>query len=287
MDIVTAIDKILPEISQEEYFRQFYDIKCDDKFYYIYKHVSFDQDLKVLDIFKKCLLKFTPPKFFNDPFDCVADIIFESEDKTNRSLEISEKMQFNLASKLSVTCFNNDPLSILMWSHYADSHKGFLVEFRIPHPFIAPVPSCLNFLAVKYTNNFPQVLINSKNYFENLNGNQMLELVSHLYLTKSKEWSYEKEFRVLSWDYDSNNFQTLLKAIPPICISSVVLGAKLEKDSNNRKEVIKVIEEFNNEHDLELKFYQAQLMKNSFNLFVPGHPIIGQSSKTMKDFLAG
>lgn len=65
----------------------------------------------------------------------MASIEFDDIQQSNHE-ELQKRFSKSIKSNLSVTCFNNNPLNMLMWSHYAQSHTGFLVEFKIPHPTI-------------------------------------------------------------------------------------------------------------------------------------------------------
>lgn len=263
-------------------FSDYKNLRCDNNYYYIYKHLSFDPDFNVLQLFTHCHLKFTPPNRFNDPYDCVA--IVESTGAPDKFLDQLKK---NLTENLSVTCFNNNPLSILMWSHYAQSHQGFLVEFRIPQPFISFAPQIFNLLKVEYTNEFPKFSLPymDPQFWSNEHMPSLIKAVSKQYLTKSTEWSYEEEFRVLQYDYNPNQFQTLLKKFPPLLVSSVTLGAKLEADDIRRQKLLSAIKQFNTDNSTQLEIYQAQLMQDTFKLTVPNHPRLDKESYTINDFM--
>lgn len=278
---------LLKETSKPSYLQQFFDIKCDDDYYYIYKHLSFDPNLYVLNLFKKLQLKFTPPDNFNDPYDCMAEIKFDITSKLNYE-RLQKKIVDSIRSELSVTCFNNNPLNMLMWSHYAQSHKGFMVEFKIPHPTFEPIHRAFNFQPVTYQDEFPNYSFSSlalSNSFALKRSDEMLEIVKNQYLVKAKDWEYEKEFRVIAHDYDINNFTSLLKIIPCKYISSVVLGAKLQDHDPNKTELLDAISFFNRAFGQDIKTYQAELKPNSFKIFVKDHPILDRETKTLKDFL--
>lgn len=108
-----------------------------------------------------------------------------------------------------------------MWAHYADSHKGFCIEYDIPklityyqHPFSSVIE-------VKYSNNVPKIkpsLLSKKdilNVLQNINGR------------KSKAWEYEQEVRVI---YDSAE----RIEIPSSAIKSIILGKKSTKENQER-----------------------------------------------------
>lgn len=281
------LNSIFQETSREEYQQQFFDIRCDDNYYYIYKHLGFDPDLYVLNLFRKLQLKFTPPDNFNDPYDCMAEIKFDVIPKLHYE-RLQKKIADSVRSELSVTCFNNNPLNMLMWSHYAQSHKGFMVEFKIPHPTFEWVHSAFNFQPVTYQDEFPNYSFSSlalANSFNLKRSHEMLGIVKNQYLVKAKDWEYEKEFRVVSHDYDVNNFDSLLKIIPCKYISSVILGAKLKDNDSNKTELLDAISFFNMEYGQNIKTYQAELKPNTFKIFVIDHPILDKKTKTLKDFL--
>ena len=53
IDFIMNPEKILlaaiQEILKPEYLKQFENIKCDEQYYYLYKHLSFDTNLYVLN----------------------------------------------------------------------------------------------------------------------------------------------------------------------------------------------------------------------------------------------
>lgn len=74
---------------------------------------------------------------------------------------------------LSATCTN-----VLMWSHYCDSHRGFVIEFDRNHPYFGR-----HIHQVKYTVERPK-------FDPNLTRHD-----GALFQTKSKDWEYEQEWR--------------------------------------------------------------------------------------------
>lgn len=96
---------------------------------------------------------------------------------------------------LSLTCKNNNTL---MWSHYADSEKGFVIQLNPSDKLFENGKSELKSLQVlnrvKYSNKRPNV-----NIFDfGIMGPKMIEkTISSILLTKSKAWSYEEELRMI------------------------------------------------------------------------------------------
>jgi hypothetical protein len=93
-----------------------------------------------------------------------------------------------LNQNVGLLCLSEVRDSILMWGHYADNHQGFVVGFDSDHPFFSKRRSEkdeFGFLRrVDYSPRRPQVTLtdtSSPVWFS----------------TKSEQWSYEKEWRIL------------------------------------------------------------------------------------------
>jgi Protein of unknown function (DUF2971) len=84
---------------------------------------------------------------------------------------------------LSATCTN-----VLMWSHYCDSHRGFVIEFDRSHPYFGRYIH-----QVKYSVERPK-------FDPNLSRHDGV-----LFQTKSKDWEYEQEWR---------RYEAFVKSIP-------------------------------------------------------------------------
>ena len=176
---------------------------------YFYKYTSLDS-LKL--ILKNSTLKFSKPSEFNDPFDCnitidTVNTIEEIESyidslQQNHKLTINEinslRQIFNNPKELyaitnksvkdakecfGVTCFSKIEKNLIMWAHYADNHKGVCLKFDILADtdfFMTPFP-------ITYKVDYPKY-----NYINNRDG-----LGKFLLETKSKDWDYEEEIRVM------------------------------------------------------------------------------------------
>ena len=80
-----------------------------------------------------------------------------------------------------VASLSADPTNFLMWSHYADGHKGVVVEVDIPddHPDLTKITY----------SPFSSV------FSEKAQTNQDMR---HLFNGKGEEWAYEQEYRVIT-----------------------------------------------------------------------------------------
>jgi|GEM_PF-4740168 len=127
-----------------------------------YKYVTFDVLSKILE--NKCI-KVTYPAEFNDPFDCdLARVDLEASEIHNIAMkqalgDINDKPEMKQliegiapellkilndvfvelldswnedVEKFRVLSLTESPDNILMWSHYADNHRGAVIELEFP-----------------------------------------------------------------------------------------------------------------------------------------------------------
>jgi hypothetical protein len=104
-----------------------------------------------LQIIKDGTMKFTRPGKVNDPFDCSPDFdasdikeyLLSRPDLVSRSGNLQHLPELEAAiaegvfnqiadENIGICSLSRDPLNLLMWAHYAEYHKGFVIEFDIP-----------------------------------------------------------------------------------------------------------------------------------------------------------
>lgn len=183
-----------------------------------------------------------------------ANGVYDDADEIGLTLRLSEKMQPELTAAREdvqklldnadqqmslkmkelflIGCLCTDYKNKLMWSHYADSHKGFCIEYDyslmdIDAHTILPLP-------VVYSGERP--LISWKAAFDNTPEN-LEEAVAQFtkgLLTKDSIWSYENEWRILVKTTEMPN-------IPMPRISCVYLGASISDE--NRNAILKIAKE--------------------------------------------
>jgi len=132
------------------------------------------------------LLRITPRIDLNDPYDFYP---FQSdiEEKQNayKTFIASEYVpesryiaEMHL-SEIGIISFTEAIDNILMWSHYADAHKGMAIGFDPKHPFFSDMQR------VRYTTQ----RTNLREEFPNIMGTELF--------FKSDQWMYEKEWRII------------------------------------------------------------------------------------------
>ena len=87
-----------------------------------------------------------------------------------------------LPGRWRIYCMTPHPDSILMWSHYADNHRGICLEFAVSQQVIGSA------MEVQYLDEYPKWTPQS---WANSNTTEVL-------LTKSDAWKYENEFRIIA-----------------------------------------------------------------------------------------
>ena len=147
-----------------------------------------------------------------------------------------DNMEKQICDKTSnlflIGCLCTDYKNRLMWSHYADSHKGFCIEYdysQINEETLKKLP-----MPIIYTSKRP--LIPWKPVFDNTPENirdACNEMMLGL-LTKDDAWKYENEWRILI-----NASENSELAMPKI--SCVYLGASIEKE--NKLKILNIARE--------------------------------------------
>lgn len=105
--------------------------------------------------------------------------------------------------------FSVDPVSQLMWGHYASDHSGFCLKYDRRDCYLLSSDFCQ---PVMYRKDLPKVAANKLT--------QLLPLVNLVFWTKSEAWEYEHEWRLRYPRTDAYTHSGLLKP------SGVIFGLK-------------------------------------------------------------
>ena len=170
--------------------------------------------------------------------------------KTTDWEDMRESMRNTIESKINnrgVACLSLRVDSELMWGHYADGHRGFVVGYDT---------SCFPFsdaLEVSYSDELAR--ISFKEILEDPDG--MFDRINSISTTKSGNWSYEDEYRIVNPRPNSAN-QSF--RVPSEAIKSITFGAKTTND--DKSTVGRLVQ------DLDIEFYEARLSKKEYGLEV-------------------
>lgn len=267
----------------------------------LYKYLPFSEgSLKILS---EGTIKFSKPSEFNDPFDCAPDYesnnveeflesrpdlvdkVFqlknvspkdadcEKRAMVERLKDAIEKGVFGqkASDNVGICSLSRKPLNLLMWAHYANDHKGFVVEFDIPIETFYPIKHEVKFfewlilLKVEYQDFKPVV---------NFSDDQETKMKKQ-FLIKGIDWKYEQEERVIDYvrgsgihKYDQNNI-----------LSSVLAGMKMRPSEYHSLE--NLIGTLYKEKKLKIGIHKVAPADGKFELYVPDRPDLKVSEHTL------
>ncbi|MEX1014345.1 MAG: DUF2971 domain-containing protein [Candidatus Paceibacterota bacterium] len=157
-----------------------------------------------------------------------------------------------IEKEIGILSFAGNREQILMWSHYANSHKGFCIGLNKKElqesirPLLITEGKFIKLYDVLYQKSYPQInplKVGQDEYFA-------------LPLTiKSKAWEYEDEVRLIFKD----GADELLKVEKKI-FQDITLGCRMYEDNQN--EILEIVK---TEFD-RLPVYKAMLSNDEFSL---------------------
>lgn len=242
--------------------------------------------IKLLDSFK--LYRYMPAKYynirnlekekihmsqngnFNDVYEGVP--VASIENLTNSDISL-------LNDSAYICCFSESDNDLLMWSHYADGHKGICVEYDlkllknmdiITHIFPI-VYSKRRLLKVDINDLLDNLKKLNFNIFHNGdNGDIELSQLLPLFVTKGDDWKREKEWRIIYTKQelyekgDTNYINSSLLNIDFSCISGVCLGFRI--DDEIKENIIEIVERKNKNRKKPIEVYQTTLSNSNYAL---------------------
>ena len=155
--------------------------------------------------------------------------------------------------------------NILMWSHYSDSHKGYVVGFDTTHNFFQKKEKrqIAGLQKIEYSKIRPK--IPSYEQIMSQRKEDAQQVVNSIFYTKSPHWEYEKEWRLIK-SLDTRHKERVIDGIPiylfdfPLeCIKEVVIGA-MATDSL-RSEIVRLVKS-----KYQAKIFKAQISQTKFEV---------------------
>jgi tetratricopeptide (TPR) repeat protein len=135
-----------------------------------------------------------------------------------------------LYQKIGILSLTEKWDNLLMWAHYADQHRGFVLEFDRSDEFFNRADNeddlYGRLIKVKYSDTRPSTSF-------------MAHIGLTTFLTKSTDWEYEQEWRrILGFERETTiqgaNGDIHLFSFPPACLTGVILGCRMD-ESDKRK----------------------------------------------------
>lgn len=237
----------------------------------IYRYRNFQRGMEMItnqEIF------LSTPDGFNDPFDCYEGLVNFKMTKTfmreyitkyvatmgittreqRRRIEAQllknpeslqlEKFFKSQKEKFGVCCFTWSYKNIVLWANYADNHHGICLGFKNLHPVEKGV---YGIYPVNYVSKIEQYKFSSfedEKYWE------------HWLCTKSADWQYEDEVRLISKSYNGK------LGFPKEALTEIFLGLSVSKDKE--QDIINSLIE--NDYSENTKLYKMIIDKASLSL---------------------
>jgi hypothetical protein len=136
--------------------------------------------------------------------------------------------------------------SCLMWSHYADEHKGICLEYDMTKAIT------FDSKAVEYNSDRSLLVSDIASWIYDHTPFSQADIDKKYFFTKAKAWEYEEETRFLA------NHQGVSSA--PFHLSAVHFGMRCDPS------VISCIVKLMGGSDRDINFYQIHTTDNSFDL---------------------
>ncbi|MGK9123918.1 DUF2971 domain-containing protein [Olivibacter sp. SA151] len=238
------------------------------------------------DAIQSCKIYIPSAKEFNDPYDCNLPFRYRKEDLTEENIIIKankivnknypnarteEKQQYvydmvnerffenpdhlkavdedsydNINREFGVFCLTPKVDNLLMWSYYANCHRGFAIGYN---PAVLLNTRLFNMGGmVDYTAHFPEFPF----FYDNAPEGQYF---ANVFFKKSDVWKHEVEYRLLHI-YNKGK----LHPIPVDAVNELVYGVKF-----GDKEEIRFTELLIKKYP-HIKVYKMELDNNQFGL---------------------
>ncbi len=151
-----------------------------------------------------------------------------------------------MTAQVGVLCLSEVHDSILMWSHYADCHRGICLVYETNYEFFAHAQP------VHYRRERPSV---------NPISQSKEEMLDNAIFTKSSDWAYEKEWRILDYRQGVGERQS-----PPASLKAIILGVALSESDRL------LVQSWANASPTKPPVLRASLSSSEFSIHVPGLP---------------
>ncbi len=271
----------LKEKLQERF--EYWEDEIDDEIILDFSY-DFHEALESMDCFK--LYRYMPADYFNIrnietqtihlSQNGVMNDIYEGLPETTSELPYN-KLQ-SLKDIVLMKCFAQREDNTLMWSHYADSHQGFCVEYDLKKLTKNPYSILDHIFPVLYVNervltrDIDSLIESHKDLNKAIaeryeyDGIEPLDDILPLALTKGKDWEYEQEWRIIyskKQIYDIDEEELYGGNIKFECISAVYLGYRINPVI--KQNIIEICSRLNSKGN-NIRLYQAKLERTGYGI---------------------
>lgn len=195
-------------------------------------------------------IKVSTLDILNDPFEMMPYLRYRFKDR-----QPYHKLRRKITNEVGLVCFSRSWSETLLWSHYANRHKGIVLGFNILKDEI---------LKVDY-NHDPirkQIVLSG-------DGETNKKLILNLAKVKFHKWNYEDEYRIIvklkrDCITSTNNGHYYLKFKDGLIVKRIILGCKFDSkmEHNKLKDILKLAKQFG------LKVEQARMEWKGYRILI-------------------
>jgi len=225
-------------------------------------------DDRLVDALIKSTVYFPRPAQLNDPFDCSVDIFRTIDHAINSGrcefAELLRRFRSDVSAierfrsqvaKMGVGSFSTTIEETLLWSHYANNHRGVALRYEFPVEMLRDDDeNILGASLVSYDPNaISEWLIKNAHLYKQNHHDFIIGLLKKVLMSKAPSWSYEKEARII-------RFESGPHEIPRSALTQVVFGLQASPEDEDR--IRKII----NKYYEKFKFGRAVRTANDFGI---------------------
>ena len=235
----------------------------------LYKYRRFDDMSRSLDIIRNGELWHTSVSKLNDPFDCAIlytvdasmldmrkyiresvkrhfpeankqerrELVREAERRTASPKwreNVKREIQESRENGFGICCLSAPRDELLLWAHYADEHSGLCIGLSMEklglfQSRIVKNGEFIDLLKVEYSAEMPTINFIDSMLTMGKSDEVWQEDIKTMISTKSIDWSYEQEYRLVYWGHPNE-----LVPIGSDAIAKIILGCRCS-DANQEK----------------------------------------------------
>ena len=193
----------------------------------------------------------SPSKNMNDPFDSIINL-WGSEDQLKETCKERKHIK-NLSRSFDyfrIRSFCNGETeealgNLLMWSHYADEHRGYCIKYKLSKHFIKQDEND------SFEHMFLKPIIYRKDE-EKVDISELTTINTDLaFATKHESWKYEKEVRLIVYNPNKEESYYGIPLDKDSCIEAIYFGCKCEP------KIINTIKNLFSKADIPPKFFKV------------------------------
>lgn len=214
-------------LSRQDYIKYQFSIKVANQ--HCKRLFSFRRcNCYTLSDLKNNTLTLCHPSVLNDPFDSLVLLWKDHlEDICNEKKHIGPMKDSYNFYRIRSFCMDGKESraveNVLMWSHYAEDHKGFCIEYEFDEGFVDSYPHAY-FRHIQYAKEGQPIDLSQKYPID----------TNLAFFTKSSKWGYENEVRLLNYNPNEECPYYALPLYDKCWIKSIYFGIKCSTEAKEK-----------------------------------------------------